>query len=284
MNKLSAYITLAATCFFAVALSSCKPNKAQIGPALFKVLKENETNLHFFNDLKPTPEFNMLKYMYYYNGAGVAAGDFNNDGKIDLFFASNQGQNSMYLNEGNMQFKDVTKQAQIPADNSWSTGVSVVDINNDSLPDLYICRVGNFKILKGRNQLLVCSGIKNGVPVYQDETEKYGLGFSGFSTQSAFFDFDGDGDLDMFLMNHSVNHNGNFAPRANFLNTYDSLAGDQFFRNDNGHFTNITRTCGINSSKISYGLGVVISDINLDGWPDIYIGNDFHEKDRKSVV
>ena len=279
MNKLSAYITLAATCFFAVALSSCKPNKAQIGPALFEVLKENETNLHFFNDLKPTPEFNMLKYMYYYNGAGVAAGDFNNDGKIDLFFASNQGQNSMYLNEGNMQFKDVTKQAQIPADNSWSTGVSVVDINNDSLPDLYICRVGNFKILKGRNQLLVCSGIKNGVPVYQDETEKYGLGFSGFSTQSAFFDFDGDGDLDMFLMNHSVNHNGNFAPRANFLNTYDSLAGDQFFRNDNGHFTNITRTCGINSSKISYGLGIVISDINLDGWPDIYIGNDFHEND-----
>ena len=279
MNKFSDYIILVAASFFTVALNSCNPKKAQVGPALFKVLTEDKTHLHFSNNLKPTPELNMLKYMYYYNGAGVAAGDFNNDGKIDLFFASNQGQNTMYLNEGNMHFKDVTKEAQIPVDSSWSTGVSVVDINSDGLLDLYICRVGNFKILKGKNQLLVCTGIKNGVPVYQDETEKYGLSFSGFSTQSAFFDFDGDGDLDMFLMNHSVNHNGNFAPRANFLNTYDSLAGDQFFRNDNGYFTNITRTCGINSSKISYGLGIAISDINLDGWPDIYIGNDFHEND-----
>ncbi|MFM6925559.1 MAG: CRTAC1 family protein, partial [Ferruginibacter sp.] len=279
MNKLSAYIILAAIGFCAVMFCSCRQKSAHSGPALFEVLKEDKTNLHFFNELKPTAEFNMLKYMYYYNGAGVAAGDFNTDGKIDLFFASNQGQNTMYLNEGNMQFKDVTKQARIPVDNFWSTGVSVVDINNDSLPDLYICRVGNFKILKGRNQLLVCTGIIDGVPVYQDETDQYGLGFSGFSTQSAFFDFDNDGDLDMFLMNHSVNHNGNFAPRVSFLNTYDSLAGDQFFRNDNGHFTNITRTCGINSSKISYGLGITVSDINLDGWPDIYIGNDFHEND-----
>jgi hypothetical protein len=123
------------------------------------------------------------------------------------FFAGNQVQNTLYLNEGNMQFKDVTKEAGIPADSSWSTGVSVVDINNDGMTDLYICRVGNFKMLQGRNQLLVCTGIKNGIPSYMDETEKYGLAFSGFSTQAAFFDFDGDGDLDMFLMNHSVNHN-----------------------------------------------------------------------------
>ena len=279
MNKSASYIILSAICLYAGVFSSCKQKSAQVGPFLFEVLKEDKTNLHFSNDLKPTPEFNMLKYMYYYNGAGVAAGDFNNDGRIDLFFASNQGQNSMYLNEGNMQFKDVTKEAQIPVEKVWSTGVSVIDINNDGMLDLYICRVGNFKTLKGKNQLLVCTGIKNGVPVYRDETETYGLAFSGFSTQSAFFDFDGDGDLDMFLMNHSVNHNGNFAPRANFLNTYDSLAGDQFYRNDKGHFTNITKQCGINSSKISYGLGIAISDINLDGWPDIYIGNDFHEND-----
>jgi enediyne biosynthesis protein E4 len=280
MNKLSHhYITFIAFSLFVFGISACKQKTVHTDPALFEVLKEDKTNLHFSNSLKPTPEFNMLKYMYYYNGAGVAAADFNKDGRIDLFFASNQGQNSMYLNEGNMQFKDVTKAAKIPVDNSWSTGVSIVDINNDSLPDLYVCRVGNFKTLKGKNQLLVCTGINNGVPVYRNETEKYGLGFSGFSTQSAFFDFDGDGDLDMFLMNHSVNHNGNFAPRANFLNTYDSLAGDQFFRNDNNHFINITRLCGINSSRISYGLGIAISDINLDGWPDIYIGNDFHEND-----
>ena len=279
MNRLSHHIIFIAICYCIFGLSACTQKARHTGPFLFEVLKDDKTNLHFSNNLKPTPEFNMLKYMYYYNGAGVAAADFNKDGSIDLFFCSNQGQNTLYLNEGNMQFKDVTRDAQIPVENAWSTGVNVVDINNDSLPDLYICRVGNFKILKGRNQLLVCTGIKNGVPVYQDETEKYGLRFSGFSTQSAFFDFDGDGDLDMFLMNHSVNHNGNFAPRANFLNTYDSLAGDQFFRNDNNHFTNVTRLCGINSSRISYGLGIAISDINLDGWPDIYIGNDFHEND-----
>lgn len=272
-------IFLAAVIGCTLIFISCKQQPEKSSFSLFEVMQADETNLHFINDLKPTPDFNMLKYMYYYNGAGVAAGDFNNDGKIDLFFTGNQVPNTMYLNQGSMKFKDVTKQAGIPADGSWSTGVSVVDINNDGLLDLYICRVGNFKMLQGKNQLLVCGGIQNGIPVYKDETEKYGLGFSGFSTQSAFLDFDGDGDLDMFLMNHSVNHKGNFAPRHIFLNTYDSLAGDQFFRNDKGRFTNITTQCGINSNKISYGLGIVVSDINMDGWPDIYVGNDFHEND-----
>jgi hypothetical protein len=279
MKKIIRHIVLVTCCFCAVLSISCKQKSKLSGPALFEVLDENKTNLHFSNNLKPTADFNMLKYMYYYNGAGVGAGDFNNDGRIDLFFASNQGQNSMYLNEGKLQFKDVTKEAQIPVDSAWSTGISVVDINNDGMLDLYICRVGKFKTLNGKNQLLVCKTIKNGIPEYKDETDEYGLSFSGFSTQAAFFDFDNDGDLDMFLMNHSVNHNGNFAPRANFMNSYDSLAGDQFFRNDKGHFTNITRQCGINSTKISYGLGIAISDINLDGWPDIYVGNDFHEND-----
>lgn len=262
-----------------VLLAGCKQKPAKLASPLFEVLNDSRTNLHFVNNLKPTPEFNMLKYMYYYNGAGVGAGDFNNDGKTDLFFAGNQVQNTLYLNEGNMRFKDVTQAAKIPADSSWSTGVSVVDINNDGMLDLYICRVGNFKVLKGRNQLLVCTGIKNNIPEYEDQTDKYGLGFSGFSTQAAFLDFDKDGDLDMFLLNHSVNHNGNFAERNIFVNTYDTLAGDQFYKNDNGHFTNITRQSGINSSKISYGLGITVSDIDLDGWPDIYVGNDFHEND-----
>jgi enediyne biosynthesis protein E4 len=276
-NTRHIFYLLCATC--CVINISCNNESKPEMPALFTVLKSDVTGLSFSNNLKPTADFNMLKYMYYFNGAGVGAGDFNNDGKVDLFFASNQGQNTMYLNEGNMHFKDVTKEAGIPDDGSWSNGVSVVDINNDGLLDLYICRVGNYKVLKGRNQLLVCKGIRNGIPTYEDETEKSGLVFSGFSTQAAFLDFDNDGDLDMFLLNHSVNHNGNFAPRNTFLNTYDTLAGEQFFRNDKGHFTNITRQCGINSSKISYGLGIAVSDINMDGWPDIYIGNDFHEND-----
>ncbi|MFN5135496.1 MAG: VCBS repeat-containing protein, partial [Chitinophagaceae bacterium] len=207
---------------------------------------------------------------------------------IDLFFAANQSQSKLYINKGNLNFEDVTTKAFIPNDSAWSTGVSVVDINNDGLLDIYVCRVGNYKVLKGTNQLLVCKGIsKEGIPFYKDEAAAYGLNFSGFSTQAAFFDYDLDGDLDMFLLNHSVNHDGNYAPRINFINTFDSLAGQKFYRNDavfeNGkqhsHFTDITKQVGISGSKIGYGLGVVVSDINMDGWPDFYVGNDFHEND-----
>ena len=256
---------------------------------LFEIADHERTGIHFSNTLHPSTSFNLFSYMYYYNGAGVGAGDFNNDGLTDLFFAANQENNRLYLNTGNLQFKDVTQEARIPADGAWSTGVSVVDINNDGLLDIYVCRVGNYKTLKGKNQLLVCTGIgKDGIPVYEDQAAAYGLDFSGFSTQSAFLDYDGDGDLDMFLLNHSVNHDGNYAPRANFLNTYDSLAGQRLYRNDQGkgkngniiqQFTNVTKEAGINGTKIGYGLGVVVADINLDGWPDIYVGNDFHEND-----
>lgn len=246
---------------------------------MFEVLRDNITGIHFTNKLTPGNKFNMFYYMYFYNGAGIGAGDFNEDGKIDLFFASNQSDNKLYLNKGKMSFEDVTKQAAIPEDGGWSTGVSVVDINNDGLLDIYVCRVGNYETLKSKNQLLICKGIKNGIPYYEDEAAKYGLDFSGFSTQALFFDYDMDGDLDMFLLNHSVHQNGNYQPRKNFLGTYSPLSGDRIFRNDGDHFTDVTRQTGINSSAISYGLGVAASDINLDGWPDLYVGNDFHEND-----
>ncbi len=268
-------------CFFTII--SCK----QTTDSLFEVVPSSQTGIDFKNELKPTPAFNLFSYMYYYNGAGIGAGDFNKDGRIDLFFAANQSQNKLYINKGTMQFEDVTAKASIPVDSAWSTGVSVVDINNDGLLDIYVCRVGNYKVLKGKNQLLVCKGIKEGIPVYEDKAADYGLDFSGFSTQAAFFDYDLDGDLDLFLLNHSVNHDGNYAPRSNFINTYDTLAGQKFYRNDlitnNGqskrYFTDITNQVGISGSKIGYGLGVVVSDINMDGWPDFYVGNDFHEND-----
>ena len=260
-------------------LSSCrsKSNKS----FLFNVLDYKRTGLNFSNRLKPTKDFNVFKYMYYYNGAGVGAGDFNNDGLIDLFFTSSQSDNKIYLNQGNLKFRDVTKQAKIPEDGGWSTGVSVVDINNDGLLDIYICRVGNYETLHSKNQLLICQGIdKNGVPFYKDEAHEYGLDFSGFSTQAAFFDYDGDGDLDMFLLNHSVHQNGNFSPRKDFLGTFYPLSGDRLYRNNgNNKFTDVTKECNINSSAISYGLGIAVSDIDLDGWPDLYVGNDFHEND-----
>ena len=259
-------------------LNSCKKNDH--GAGMFEVLGDDKTGLHFVNKLKPTQEFNMFNYMYFYNGAGVGAGDFNNDGLIDLFFASNQGDNKIYLNKGKLKFADVTKEARIPQDSGWSTGVSVVDINNDGLLDIYICKVGKYEVLNSKNQLLICKGIgKNGVPFYEDEAKQYGLDFSGFSTQALFFDYDMDGDLDMFLLNHSVHQNGTFAPRNDFLGTYNLLSGDRIFRNDGKIFADVTKETGINSSAISYGLGMAAADINLDGYPDLYIGNDFHEND-----
>ena len=259
--------------------SSCKHKNKE--PVMFRVLDHNSTGLDFSNVLTPTKDFNVFKYMYFYNGSGVGAGDFNNDGLIDLFFSSNQGDNKIYLNQGKLKFKDVTAEAKIPEDGGWSTGVSVVDINNDGLLDIYICRVGDYETLHSKNQLLICQGIdKNGIPFYKDEAKEYGLDFSGFSTQAVFFDYDGDGDLDMFLLNHSVHQNGTFAPRNKFLGTYNALSGDRMYRNDgNNKFTDVTKESAINSSAISYGLGIGVSDIDLDGWPDLYVGNDFHEND-----
>jgi hypothetical protein len=255
-------------------------NSKPVTPTLFEVLDYKKTGLNFTNKLTNTDSFNMFKYMYFYNGAGVGAGDFNNDGLVDLFFSSNQGQNKLYLNQDKLQFKDYTKEAQIPTDGGWSTGVSVVDINNDGLLDIYVCKVGNFETLRGKNELLVCQKINdNGTPVYIDKAKEYGLDFSGFSTQAAFLDYDMDGDLDMFLLNHSVHQNGTFGERKNFLGTYHPLSGDRIYRNDGKRFTDVTKSSGINSSAIGYGLGLAVADINLDGYADLYVGNDFHEND-----
>lgn len=261
-------------------LTACTNSKKKDSPVLFETLDNEKTGLDFSNRLTASPDFNMLKYMYFYNGAGVGAGDFNNDGKIDLFFAANQSQNKIYLNNGNLQFTDITAAAKIPDDGGWSTGVSVADVNDDGLLDIYVCRVGHFESLQSKNQLLICKGISEvGIPYYTDEAQKYGVDFSGFSTQAAFFDFDLDGDLDMYLLNHSLRYNSTFAPRNTFKGTVDSLSGDRLFRNDKDYFTDISKAAGINQTMIGYGLGIAISDINLDGYPDIYIGNDFHEND-----
>ncbi len=282
--KFRSFLAKFSFCIFMVMASSliflsCK-SKTQVSQE-FELMNDAQTGLHFENKLTPTQEFNVFKYLYFYNGAGIGAGDFNNDGKIDLFFAANQGQNKIYLNQGNLKFKDVTSEAKIPEDGGWSTGVSVVDINNDGLLDIYICRVGDYQTLLSHNQLLICQGIdKNGVPYYKDEAKQYGLDFSGFSTQAVFFDYDGDGDLDMYLLNHTIHQNGTFGLRDTLLKTKSPLSGDRLYRNNGDNtFTDVTTQSGIHSSVLGYGLGVCVSDINLDGWPDIYVGNDFHEND-----
>ena len=270
-------------CFLGWVFLSCGCSHENGGvkpPAMFELLNEDKTGLDFTNKITSTPQFNVFKYAYFYNGAGVGAGDFNNDGLIDLFFASNQGQNKLYLNTGNLHFKDVTLAAAIPADGGWSTGVSVIDINNDGLLDIYICRVGKHEMLNSHNLLLVCQGIdKNGVPHYEDKAREYGLDFSGFSTQAVFFDYDMDGDLDMYLLNHTIHQNGTFGVRDSMLKTFNPLSGDRLYRNDGNKFTDVTRQSGIHSSVIGYGLGISVSDILLDGYPDLYIGNDFYEND-----
>ncbi len=283
------YIIIVVSLYIAsVVLAGCT-SKKKTGHSLFTVLEADKTGLDFINKLKPTEQFNMFNYMYFYNGGGIGAGDFNNDGKIDLFFSSNQGDNKLYLNKGSLKFSDVTKEAAIPQDKGWSTGVSVIDINNDGLLDIYVCKVGKYEVLNSKNQLLICKGInENGIPSYEDRASQYGLDFSGFSTQAAFFDYDADGDNDMFLLNHSVHQNGSFASRGNFSGSFDTLAGDRIFRNEGLDtsseygdliFKDVTASTGINTSVIGYGLGVVVSDINLDGYPDLYVGNDFHEND-----
>jgi hypothetical protein len=263
--------------FFLLASLACRQAAP---PPAFTLLDSNQTGIRFRNDLRPTADLNMLKYMYFYNGAGVGAADFNNDGRIDIFLAGNQVPDRLYLNEGNMHFRDVSRQSGLPDDHGWSTGVSVIDINNDGLLDIYVCRVGNYESLQSHNLLLVCKGIgKDSVPMYADEAKAYGLAFSGFSTQAAFLDYDMDGDLDMYLMNHSLRYNSTFNERPYYRQQYDSLSGDRLYRNDGGKYTNVTDKAGIQGSVIGYGLGVCVADINLDGYPDIYVANDFHEND-----
>ena len=275
LNRTDIFI-LFSLCFL-LLFYNCNNKKEE--PPLFEILENKITGLDFSNNLSYNPQFNLFKYMYFYNGGGIGAGDFNNDGLIDLFFAGNQVNNKLYLNSGNLKFKDVTEKSAIPQDGGWSTGVSVIDINNDGLLDVYICRVGNYEILKSQNQLLICEKIEGGIPVYKEKAKEYGLNFSGFSTQAAFLDYDMDGDLDMYLLNHSLRYNATFAPRQSFQGTYGELTGDRMYRNDGTVFTDVTKITGINSTIIGYGLGITVADINLDGYPDLYIGNDFHEND-----
>jgi enediyne biosynthesis protein E4 len=245
----------------------------------FTLLKKNSTGLDFENVLKQSEAFNVFNYMYFFNGGGLAAGDFNKDGKVDLFFTSNMGENKLFINEGNLKFKDVTKQAHMEGADGWTSGASVVDINNDGLLDIYVSQIGDFGIIKGRNQLYVCARIDNGVPVFEEQAVQYGLDLVGFGTQASFCDYDMDGDLDMFQLNHSVHENGTYLERSVFENTTHPTAGDKLMRNDDGKFVDVTQAAGVLATAVGYGLGIATSDVNLDGWPDIYIGNDFHEND-----
>ncbi len=254
---------------------SCKEKKGKI--FIEKLAKT--TGIDFINQLDDVPQLNILNYLYYYNGGGIAAADFNNDGLIDLYFTGNQVADELYLNRGNLTFKKVTQKAGIQNSEGWTTGVTHMDINNDGLLDIYICKASGYRNLKGRNKLYLNQGIgEDGTPHFLEKASEYGLDFSGLSTQAAFFDYDLDGDLDMFLMNHSVHPNRNYG-QGNLRKTFDKLSGDRLYRNNYGKFEDVSIEAGIFQGKIGYGLGLTISDINSDGYPDVYIGNDFFEND-----
>jgi len=271
------------TGLLALLLWGCNRTPTPNDPPIFQLLRKADTGLDFENLLRQSSEFNVFNYMYFYNGGGVGAGDFNNDGRVDLYFTSNMGPNKMFLNEGNMKFRDITDPAGVAGAEGWTTGISVVDINNDGLLDLYVGQLGEYQSIRGKNQLFVCQEIRDGIPRYTDEAARYGLDLVGFSTQATFFDYDLDGDLDVFQLNHSLHQNGTFGPRKNFEGKPHPLAGDRLLRNDSKDglvaFTDVTAQSRIINTSLGYGLGIATADLNNDGWPDLYIGNDFHEND-----
>ena len=242
-------------------------------PALFELLAPAATGVTFANELPENTDFNILNYLYYYNGAGVAVGDVNNDGLPDLYFTSNLQHNRLYLNKGNYKFEDVTDRAGVSGLGAWTTGVTMADVNGDGYADIYVSAI-NYLGMHGHNVLY----INNRDGTFTDRTKEYGLDFSGYSTQAAFFDYDGDGDLDMYLLNQSVRTFASVG-RGPYRENRDPMAGDRLYRNDGGHFTDVSAEAGIYGHVEASGLGVVISDVNLDGCPDVYISNDFHEDD-----
>lgn len=241
----------------------------------FTLLSPAQTNIDFENRVTSTRDFNIINYMYFYDGGGVAAGDLNNNGLPDLFFVGNEEPNKLYFNRGDFQFEDVTEEAGIAGDRgSWSTGVTMADVTGNGYLDIYISRV-NYLTKSGPNQFFE----NNGDGTFTESAADYGIDFEGYSTQAAFFDYNKNGRLDLFILNHSFHSEKTYGPVDVLREINDPKAGDRLFRNDGDRFTDVTEEAGIISSALGYGLGLAISDINKNGWPDIYIGNDFHEND-----
>ncbi len=246
---------------------------------LFTLLPPQQTGITFNNILKEGLNTNVLMYEYFYNGGGVAAGDFNGDDLIDLYFTSNMDDNKFYLNKGNFKFEDITAESGASGrEGPWKTGVALVDINGDNRLDIYMCYSGSLPDRKRMNQLFINQGNDpSGIPKFKDEAAKYGLNSPAFSNQSYFFDYDRDGDLDMLLLNH----NPKSLPVLNEVSTKKMMAEDdvfrglRLFRQDEGVFKDITTQAGIVGSPLSYGLGLGISDVNEDGWADFYVSNDY---------
>jgi hypothetical protein len=247
---------------------------------LFTEMPADQTGINFRNDITESEDYNVLTYEYIYNGGGVAVGDIDNDGLPDIYFTSNMGPNKLYLNKGNFKFEDITDQAGVRGRSKWKTGVVMADVNGDGLLDIYVCYSGPGTGQERANELYINDGVKNGVPHFTESAKAYGLDAPGtFTTTVAFFDMDNDGDLDMFMVNHADMFYNPFYNTDKLRAKRNPQFGNRLYRNDNGHFTDISEQAGIYGSGLNFGLSVAISDVNNDGWPDIYTTNDYDERD-----
>ncbi|MCF1715636.1 VCBS repeat-containing protein [Flavihumibacter sp. RY-1] len=260
------------TIVFFLLLSSCKEDRS----IQFSQLEKDRTGISFRNILEETEEFNVLNYTYFYNGGGVAIGDINNDGLSDILFTGNMVKNRLYLNKGDFRFEDITAKSGVSDKQGWCTGASMVDINTDGLLDIYICRSADGLPEKRKNLLF----INNGDLSFTEKAAEYGLDDSGYSTQASFFDYDRDGDLDCFVINHSLQQFTTGAlENAALRNKSNPDFSSKLYQNNNGRFTDVSAAANIQSNVFSFGLGIAISDFNNDLWPDIYLSNDFNEHD-----
>lgn len=258
------------TIVLALLITSCSKSQDE----LFEKLPSSESNVTFKNQLDDSKKISILDYLYYYNGGGVATGDINNDGLVDIYFTSNQGENKLYLNKGNNTFEDISKKAGVEGQSDWNTGTVMADVNGDGYLDIYVCAVVGINGFEGHNELF----INNKNNTFTESAAEYGLDLDNYSSSAAFFDYDLDGDLDMYLLNHAVHSELSYGD-ASIRNNRNYECGDKLFRNDNNKFVDVSEKAGIFGGVNGYGLGLAVSDFNLDGFPDVFVCNDFHEDD-----